>query len=1301
MDYMERFLLENNITLDDDERPEHVGSPTGSMPDLTALQLGSEGDSQVTSVPELNPPELESANAGTRPIEMDSEMPSGSDLSFRKRNLSGAARKRLRRLKAGGMDPAEAYKLVTEQLANARAPSTGQMADMSKGKRPIKRIRSEDESPKDHAKKATRVDDGSGSIILVPDEPSTTQVGPPPETSAMSFKDALTNVRVGIRNKEPMSDAQLGLLYKDILRAILNAPMPKGPEFKIRTEGCTFKPGWLQVIVKNDYSRKWLEQIVGTLKPWPEAELSFINEKDLPKAKIGILHFRTEDVLKTPRDALNLLEKQNDLQTGLWKVLSVKKERDGITTALSIDDASVKALRMLNCRPQLGFHKAYIHIRGDNTLAKAEQVAGASQSGAKIPPPAQHAPKAGPSVQVSGKTAKQQNAKPKPGGRGTHTNTQVVQINLHHARAATAVLEKHFTQKNLHIALIQEPWLANTNTVSGLGSAGLCSDDLIAAYVNVKSGKGRLIVCSAYLDGTKNEPSEELAKVVEYACANNAELLIGCDANAHHTNWGSTDINDRGELLHDFVLTNRLQIVNEGCKPTFVTRSRKEVLDVTLATIHTARLISNWHVSDEPSMSDHRLIKFALNTSNIRETITFRDVKATDWDLYRRKLQERLQDFPKTIRSPETLDYAVAQATEAITASYEESCPLRTVRDRKVTWWNKKLDVLRGEARRLFNKAKSTDDWDRYRKALTTYNKEIRKAKRLSWRKFCEEITKVPQGARIHKVLSKSPTNQLGLLKKPDGTFTASAEETLNLLASTHFPGSVVAPDIIVQNTPHIRLSRPLNEDWRRAAKYFRPNNVEWAIDSFKPIKSAGYDDIFPALLQQGKTMLIPILIKIFRASFAWGYIPEKWTMVKVCFIPKAGKKDYSQPKSFRPISLTSFLLKSMEKVIDECIRDGPLRDNPLHPKQHAYQKGKSTETALLELTDRIERALEDKQIALCAFLDIEGAFDNVTIDALSKGMKAKGIDETTTRWIEFMLLNRTISVTLHGTTQSFKTTKGCPQGGVLSPLLWLLVVDQLLVEASKNDLDVHSYADDVVACVVGPCQSTVSSILQRSLNTINTWCTENHLSVNPSKTTIVPFTRKRKLDKLVTLTVKGTVVPLSSDVKYLGVTIDQRLTWNTHINNVIQKAKIALGICCRLAGTKWGLNPRIALWLYTAIVRPIITYACVVWWRKTTQVTVISKLDGLQRLACLISTGAMSTTPGAALNALLNLPPLHLFIAKEAKASIYRTNSTGRRKESQVRVTYLQTSLITQGKRPGDIRWRRSQPAQIMYARI
>ncbi|KAJ8729056.1 hypothetical protein PYW07_006752 [Mythimna separata] len=224
-----------------------------------------------------------------------------------------------------------------------------------------------------------------------------------------------------------------------------------------------------------------------------------------------------------------------------------------------------------------------------------------------------------------------------------------------------------------------------------------------------------------------------------------------------------------------------------------------------------------------------------------------------------------------------------------------------------------------------------------------------------------------------------------------------------------------------------------------------------------------------------------------------------------------------------------------MEKVIDECIRDGPLRDNPLHPKQHAYQKGKSTETALLELTDRIERALEDKQIALCAFLDIEGAFDNVTIDALSKGMKAKGIDETTTRWIEFMLLNRTISVTLHGTTQSFKTTKGCPQGGVLSPLLWLLVVDQLLVEASKNDLDVHSYADDVVACVVGPCQSTVSSILQRSLNTINTWCTENHLSVNPSKTTIVPFTRKRKLDKLVTLTVKGTVVPFSSDVKYLG----------------------------------------------------------------------------------------------------------------------------------------------------------------------
>jgi hypothetical protein len=88
-----------------------------------------------------------------------------------------------------------------------------------------------------------------------------------------------------------------------------------------------------------------------------------------------------------------------------------------------------------------------------------------------------------------------------------------------------------------------------------------------------------------------------------------------------------------------------------------------------------------------------------------------------------------------------------------------------------------------------------------------------------------------------------------------------------------------------------------------------------------------------------------------------------------------------TEAKAYRLISLSSYLLKTMEKLVDRHIRDGVLTIHPLHRNQHAYQKGKSTETALHNVAARIENAIEHKDIALGAFLDIEGAFDTPSSD--------------------------------------------------------------------------------------------------------------------------------------------------------------------------------------------------------------------------------------------------------------------------------------------------------------------------------
>jgi len=108
-----------------------------------------------------------------------------------------------------------------------------------------------------------------------------------------------------------------------------------------------------------------------------------------------------------------------------------------------------------------------------------------------------------------------------------------------------------------------------------------------------------------------------------------------------------------------------------------------------------------------------------------------------------------------------------------------------------------------------------------------------------------------------------------------------------------------------------------------------------------------GMDGVFLALLQERRRVVVPNLVRIFHACLATGYIPAIWSQVKEVFILKPSKNSYSGPRDFRPISLTSILLKTMVRLVDGFLREEILASVPLHPNQHAYQTGKFVETAL------------------------------------------------------------------------------------------------------------------------------------------------------------------------------------------------------------------------------------------------------------------------------------------------------------------------------------------------------------------
>jgi len=131
----------------------------------------------------------------------------------------------------------------------------------------------------------------------------------------------------------------------------------------------------------------------------------------------------------------------------------------------------------------------------------------------------------------------------------------------------------------------------------------------------------------------------------------------------------------------------------------------------------------------------------------------------------------------------------------------------------------------------------------------------------------------------------------------------------------------------------------------------------------------------------------------------------------------------------------------------------------------------------------------------------------------------------------------------------------------------------------------------------VGKFSNTVSGLLQWALHTVEMWCDKLGLSVNPDKTGLAAFTRRRKLPGLFEPRLFGTTLHCSTSVKYLGVIVDSRLTWREHVDLKVKKAHNLLWACRRACGVMWDLRPRVVYWIYVSVIRPSITFASLLWW--------------------------------------------------------------------------------------------------------
>jgi len=182
-------------------------------------------------------------------------------------------------------------------------------------------------------------------------------------------------------------------------------------------------------------------------------------------------------------------------------------------------------------------------------------------------------------------------------------------------------------------------------------------------------------------------PSREMEELVRYCENEYLCLIVGCDSNAHHTAWGSTNCNSRGESLLEFLNSSNLEILNRGNESTFCNASRHEVIDITLGSYRLLESITGWEVFQEPSLSNHRHILFTLPGSI--PALLIRKPRGTNWGSFREGLRGKLERGPEMSMEDEAgLGLAVHWIQQALITAYEDNCPLRPAKD-----WEKISEV--------------------------------------------------------------------------------------------------------------------------------------------------------------------------------------------------------------------------------------------------------------------------------------------------------------------------------------------------------------------------------------------------------------------------------------------------------------------------------------------------------------------------------------------------------------------------------------------------------------------------------
>lgn len=680
-------------------------------------------------------------------------------------------------------------------------------------------------------------------------------------------------------------------------------------------------------------------------------------------------------------------------------------------------------------------------------------------------------------------------------------------------------------------------------------------------------------------------------------------FIAGGDFNSKHPLWGSRLITPRGRTLHMVIQNNNLSTLSPPTPTYWPTDPHRipDLLDFFICRGVTS--LSHEVVSLLDLSSDHSPVLLTLGISKSflpsRPTLT---PGATNWDLFKEIVNTRLNlriplkngtDIENAIDSFNTIlqEAAWASSTPRTSIHHGPSYPLyiRRLIQEKRRWRGRWQRYRLPNDKRKYNTLNND-----LKKAIRDYNQERFTFYAGNLNETDGSLWKATRRLLRHSC-TKSP------LRYTDGTWARSDSERTELLAR-HF-SSVFQPNDVGNDEQDRNVCEYLLSPLQLSPppKYFSPGQVHQIIKQLPKKKAPGYDLISSEILNQLPRKAIVFLTCLYNSILRTTSYPIQWKLSVIIVIPKPNKP-LENPESYRPISLLPLCSKVFEKLLFKRIFS-ILEDSGCIPyHQFGFRPAHSTVHQLHRVVDYIASGFERKHYVNGVFLDISQAFDKVWHQGLLFKLKQK-LPDTYYLILKSFLSDRFFSIRENNTFSPISPIKaGVPQGSVLSPLLYIFyTADMPTIPQTLT----ATFADDTAILCSSYSPLHASLTVQHHLNQLSVWLNTWKIKVNPFKSNNVIFSLRLGTSPGVLL--GNSAIPQSNTVKYLGVTLDKRLTWRDHILSRRQTITTRTKLLYGLIGRKSPLCLTKKLNIYKLLLKPIWTYAC--------QIFGSTKRSNLQRL--------------------------------------------------------------------------------------